>query len=116
MSLIEIIIVIVFIGVALSALLNSFNVGISSSVGSEYLSVSAQLANYKMEEIKSDKAAHGYDYLDEANYPQETGPQNFTGYARTVTITAYTDYKEVQVTVSHDGTQEVSLTAQFANY
>lgn len=116
MSLIEIIVVIVFIGVALSALLNSFNVGVSSSVGSEYLSVAAQLANYKMEEIKSDKAAHGYNYLDETNYPQETDPQNFAGYVRTVSITAYSAYKEVQVTVSHNGVQEVSLTAQFANY
>jgi hypothetical protein len=47
-SFVELIMVIVFISIALVAILNTYNVGLTSSVGSEHLSLAAQLAEYKI--------------------------------------------------------------------
>lgn len=115
-SFIELIIVVVFIAIALVAILNTFNVGITSSVDSEHLSLAAQLAEYKMEQVKSDKARQGYNFLIESNYPNEIDPENFTGYSRTVSINTFAEHKEVTVTVFKDGDEKISLKAIFTNY
>ena len=115
-SFVELIIVVVFISIALVAILNTYNVGITSSVGSEHLSLAAQLAEYKMEQIKSDKARQGYDFVVGANYPAETDPQNFTDFSRTVSITTYSEYKEITVTVFKNGETQISLKAILTNY
>jgi type II secretory pathway pseudopilin PulG len=115
-SFVELIMVIVFISIALVAILNTYNVGLTSSVGSEHLSLAAQLAEYKMEQIKSDKARQGYDFVIESNYPAETDPQNFTDYSRTVSITTYSEYKEVTVTIAKNGETQITLQAIFTNY
>ena len=95
-SFIELIVVMVFISIALAALLNVFSVSITSSVGSEYLSLSVQLAEFKMEQIRSDKASFGYNYLRTSKYPTETNPESYSGYTRAVSISTYSDHKKVQ--------------------
>ncbi len=115
-SYIEVIIVMVFISIALVTLLNSFTIGVTSSVNSEYLSVAAQIAEFGMEQIKSDKAAHGFNYLISSNYPQDTNPEYFTGFTRSVYIITYTDSKVIRVTVSQNEIEEVVLVSIFTNY
>lgn len=115
-SYIEVIIVMVFISIALVTLLNSFTIGVTSSVNSEYLSVAAQLAEYEMEQIKSDKAAHGYNYLVSSNYPQISNPENFSGFTRSVYIIEYSDSKVIKVTVAQNDIEEVVLYSVFTNY
>ena len=115
-TLTELIIVLVFVGVALTSILLSFRTGLRTSVDSELLSLSAQLAEAKMEQIKSDKASFGYGYLTQQNYPPETDADGYSGYTRTVSITEYSGYKKVTVTVTHSGSPDVQLVTIFANY
>jgi len=115
-SITEMIITIIFIGVALVSLLNTFNVGLRSASDSESISLSTQLAEAKMERIKSDKASFGFSQLIQQNYLQEENPDGYEGYSRTITITNFTNYKKVEVTVSHSKFPSVSLITLFANY
>jgi len=116
LSFVELIVVIVFISIALASLLNVFSVSLTSSVGSEHLSLSVQLAEYKMEQVRSDKASFGYNYLRASNYPTENSPENYSGYTRSVLITTYSDYKKVEVSITKEGINDVSLVALFTNY
>lgn len=116
LMLFELIIVIIFTSIALTALLNSFTVSITSSVDSETLTIAGELANAKMEQIRSDKDGRGYLFIIQSNYPQEIDPEGYTNFTRTVSITAHTDYKVVQVTVSHPQIPNVNLITILANY
>jgi hypothetical protein len=69
-----------------------------------------------LEQIKSDKARQGYDFVVESNYSAETDPQNFTDYSRTVSVTTYSEYKEITVTVLKNGETQISLKAILTNY
>ncbi|MCD6167572.1 hypothetical protein DRQ11_07015 [candidate division KSB1 bacterium] len=115
-SLVELVFVIVFISIALTAILNTFSTSVSSSVDSEYVSLAVQLAEGKMEQIKSDKAGKGYSYLVAGNYPSENNPDGYSGFSRTVNITTYTNYKVVTVTVTHSDVPTVTLETIFTNY
>jgi len=115
-TLTELIIVIIFLGIALTSILLSFRTGLRSTADSGSLNLAAQLAEAKMEQIKSDKAAYGYDYLVSQNYPEESDADGFSGYVRTVTITDYSDYKKVEVQVTHGNSTPVKLVTLFANY
>ena len=115
-SLVELILVIVFVSVALTAILNTFTTSVSSSVDSEYISLAVQLAEGEMEQIKSDKSGKGYSYIIASNYPTETNPDGYAGFTRAVNITTYTDYKVVTVTVSHADVPTITLETIFTNY
>lgn len=115
-SLTEMIVTIVFIGVVLIALLNTFNMGLRSAADSSSMSMSTQLAETKMERIKSDKASFGLNYLIQSNYLQEDNPDGCTGYTRTVSITNYEHYKKVEVTVTHTSYPSITLSTIFSNY
>ena len=115
-TLTELVIVVFFLSIALTSILLSFRTGLRSAADSGSLNLAAQLAEAKMEQIKSDKASFGYDHLVPQNYPEETDPDGFAGYVRTVTITDYTDYKKVEVTVTHENFPPVKLVTLFANY
>ena len=115
-SLTEMIVTVVFIGVVLIALLNTFNVGLRSAADSSSMSMSTQLAETKMEQIKSDKTSFGLNYLIPSNYPQEVNADGLSGYTRSVTITDYVNYKKVEVTVTHSEFPNIMLSTLFSNY
>ncbi len=115
-TLTELLITVVFVGVALVGLLNTYNVGLRSASDSESISMATQIAEKKMEIIKSDKAAFGYSYLISNNYPQEENPDNYSGYTRRVIITTFANYKKTKVVVSHNSFPDVSLVTIFTNY
>ena len=115
-SLTEMIVTVVFISVALIALLNTFNVGLRSAADSNSMSLSTQIAETKMERIKSDKASFGLSYLIHSNYLQEDNPDGCSGYTRTVTITNYENYKKIEVAVTHNSFPSITLVTLFSNY
>lgn len=115
-TLTELMITVIFIGVAMVGILNTYNVGLRSASDSESISIAAQIAEKKMEMIKSDKAAFGYSYIISNNYPQEENPDNYSGYTRRVIITTFANYKKTKVVVSHDKFPDVSLVTIFTNY
>ena len=116
LTLIELVIVTLFTSIALAALLNSFTVSITSSTDSETLTIAGELANAKLEQIRSDKDGKGYPFIIQSNYPQEINPEGYTNFTRAVSITAHTNYKTVQVTVSNPQIPDVTLTTILANY
>ncbi|NOY77762.1 MAG: type II secretion system protein [Calditrichaeota bacterium] len=116
LTLIELVMVIIFVSIALTALLNSFNVSITKSTDSESLTIAVQLAEEKLEEIRSDKDGRGYVYIVSDNYPQEVAPDGYANFTRTVSITDHTDYKTVSVTITHPDIPDVTLATILANY
>jgi type II secretory pathway pseudopilin PulG len=116
LGLLEIILVISILTVGMLTIMRSFRTGIKSSVGSETLSLATQLAEEKMEEIKSDKESSGFSFLHNSAYPGETDPEGFIGFIRSVQISNVSDYKLVQVTVTHQDVPNVVLTTVYENY
>ena len=116
LTLIELIVVIFFTSIALTALLNSFNVSITKSTGSEALTIAVELAQEKLEEIRSDKDGQGYPFIISDNYPQEDAPDGYTNFTRSVSIMSHTDYKTVYVTVTNPKIPNVKLATILANY
>ncbi len=114
--MVELIVTLIFVGIALTALLGSFSTSVCKSTDSEALTLAVELAEAKLEQIQSDKSGRGYPYISEENYPEETDPDGYAGYVRKVSITPQTDYKEITVTVTHPNMEEVSLSTILANY
>lgn len=115
-SLIETVMVMVFLGVAFVAALNVMSTGVSQSVDSELMTKAVALAEEKMEKIVGDKSSRGYGYLIAANYPVESNPNGMTGFTRTVTITTYSTYKSIRVVVSNSKIAPMRLTTLVTNY
>ncbi|RMF61949.1 MAG: hypothetical protein D6743_12840 [Calditrichaeota bacterium] len=115
-TLIEIVLVIVFLSVALLATMNMMSSSVSGSFDMELSSTAANLANEKMERIFADKRSRGYGYIVENNYPVETDPDGFSGFTRSVTIITQSTYKEVRVTVSHPQIHDCVLVSFLTNY
>jgi prepilin-type N-terminal cleavage/methylation domain-containing protein len=115
-SLIELIIVMVFLGVVLVATMRMMTNSIASSVDVEFLRTAANLANEKMEQIFADKRSRGFSYIDEDNYPPETNPSGAQGFARSVEITTDASVKKVKVTISHISMPGFVLTAWLTKY
>jgi type II secretory pathway pseudopilin PulG len=115
-SLIEIILVIIFLGIALVATMDLMSSGMVNRVENEILTTAVNLANEKLEEIYGDKNNKGYDYINESNYPDEVSPDGFVGYNRYVIITDQTTYKEVEVRVTHPNIEDCSLIVYLTNY
>ena len=116
LTMVELIITVIFIGIALTALLSSFSTSVVKSTDSETLTLAVELAEAKLEQIESDKSGRGYPYLVNENYPEETDPDGYEGYTRSVNIVEYQDYKEITVTVTHPDMQTVSISTILANY
>lgn len=113
---IELILVIAILTIGLLTVMSSFRTGIKSSVGSETQSIAVQLAEEKMEEIKSDKESSGFSSLDGNDYSNEIDPGGFVGFTRSVSITSVSDYKLVTVTVIHQDIPDIELTTVYENY
>jgi len=131
-TLIGLTMTIVIIGVILPAIYAALVNPILNS-GFEYNQTKAlALAQEKMEEIFSAKASSsillGYDYITEANYPDESSISGFPGFTRSVSVTelvgndlstvsAGSGFKRVIVNVTWDnGGSSVSLTNILGDY
>lgn len=115
-SLIELVMVTVFLGVAIAATLTMMTAGISKSFDTENLSLASMLAEQKLEEIRGDKNGRGYHFVDNESYVTESNAGGYSGYTRTVLITTYQTYKEISVTVSHSNQPSFTLVTQLTNY
>jgi type II secretory pathway pseudopilin PulG len=115
-TLIELLLVIIFLGIALVAIMDMMSSSMLSSVKSQILITATNLANEKMEQIIADKNNKGYNFIVASNYPDEINANGQQGYNRYVTITDYSTYKEVQVRVTHANIEDLILTTLIANY
>ena len=115
-SLVELIMVIIFIGVAFVATMGMMSGSMQKSAQSEVLTQAIFLAEQKMEAIRGDKNSLGYHYLVNDNYPPEQDADGYVGYTRMVSIQDFGSYKEIKVTVTYPGIKPVTLITQMANY
>lgn len=115
-TLIEMIMVTVFLGVAIVATMNMMSTGVTDTIKIELLNTATNLANEKLEAIFTDKKSKGYGYIQQNNYPTETNPNGHTGFSRYVTIFDQTTYKEVIVRVTHHQIEDCTLVARLTNY
>lgn len=115
-TLIELLLVIVFLGIALVAIMDMMSSSMLSSVKSQILITATNLANEKMEQIIADKNNKGYNFIVASNYSDEINANGQQGYNRYVTITDYSTYKEVQVRITHANIEDLILTTLIANY
>ncbi|MCA9730962.1 hypothetical protein KC799_02460 [candidate division KSB1 bacterium] len=115
-SLIELIFVTIFLGIALTATLSMVSTGVTQSMDSEALSLATTLAEQKMEEIRGDKNGRGYFYITNENYLSESNAGGYSGYTRTTSITTYSTYKQVVVTVTKQNVPSMSLVTYLTNY
>lgn len=121
LTLIEIVLIIVILGIIGSGILLYF-AGIKGSASPVLTIQAIELAQEKMEKIISDKKANGFSYIDNTNYPQENPVSGFANFNRTVDVcyvsegdlndtsncATATDWKRAKVTVSWGG-GEVNL-------
>ena len=115
-TLIEVVMVVVFVGIALVATLEMTSNSVAGSFKIETLNTAANLANAKMELIFADKKSKGYSYIKEQNYPDETNPDGHAGFGRSVIIVDNGTNKEVTVKVSHTDIEDCNLVAYLTNY
>ncbi|MFQ5706878.1 MAG: Tfp pilus assembly protein FimT/FimU [bacterium] len=115
-SLIEMVLVIIFLGVALISTMEMMSSGLVHNLDNEVLTTAINLANDKMETIFADKNGKGFGYIDESNYAAETNANGYRGFSRYVTVTDQATYKEVKVRVTHPNIEDCILTAYLANY
>ncbi len=115
-TLIELALVIVFLGVALLASMNLMSGALSKSMKTELQLTAADLANEKMELIFSDKNTKGYGYVAQGRYVLETDVNGKLGFTRQVAVIELADSKKVEVRISHSGIADFVLVAYLANY
>lgn len=106
-SIIEVITVILFIGMALPSLVLFFSHAVVASAEEEIQSKALMLCEQKMEEILADKMSpsRGYSWITTPNrYASETISGGFTRTVAVVTtgkIYNSVSYAEITITVSH---------------
>ena len=122
-TLIEVVLILVIVGVAILPLSLLFAQASIRSGEARDATVSAQLAQAKMEEIAADKSspARGFDYLDLANYPPENPVASFPRFRRSVLVSADSTFdgvrfRAVSVTVSTSTIPPVTLTTWFTGH
>lgn len=115
-TLIEIIMVMIFLSVALLATMNMISGSLSKSLDMEIIATANNLANEKMEEIFKDKRTKGYGFITANNYPPETNPGGYKGFSRSVTVITNSTNKQVTVKVTHEGINDFVLTSFLTNY
>ena len=96
LSLIEVVLAIVILGLAVPPLMFAMVAGIQQQEAVLVQQDLSQLASERMWAIFADHAnpTRGYDYIVNAAYPNETTPRGLTGYTRQTTIkeVSATDY------------------------
>ncbi len=115
-TLIEIILVMIFLSVALLATMNMISTSLSKSFDMDIISTANNLANEQMEKIFTDKKSKGYGYVVSENYPPETNAGGFQGFNRYVTIITYSTNKKIVVTVTHASIDDFILISYLTNY
>ncbi|MCI0650602.1 MAG: hypothetical protein L0Z55_01825 [Planctomycetes bacterium] len=120
---------IVILAIALPPLLFAFSEGARDAVLAEKQTISAFLAQQKLEEIVADRhaAGRGYGYLASANYAAESPVAGFASFSRSVsfsevqaadlaTAQSGSGYKKAVVTVDYTGpTGSYVLTCVFCD-
>jgi type II secretory pathway pseudopilin PulG len=88
LSLIEVVLAIVILGLAVPPLMFAMSAGIQQYEATLIQQDLSQLAAERMWEIFADHAdpTRGYDYIADAAYPDEPAPRGLTGYTRQTTI------------------------------
>lgn len=88
LSLVEVVIAIVILGLAVPPLMFQMAAGIQQQESALVQQDLTQLASERMWEVFADHAnpTRGYDYIEDSAYPDETAPRGLTGYARQTTI------------------------------
>jgi len=115
-TLIEIILVMVFLTVALLATMNMIATSLSKSFDMETIATAHNLANEKMEQIFMHKKSKGYGFIEPDNYPAEINVNGLTGFNRYVTITTNSTNKEIVVRVTHPDINDFVITSYLTNY
>ena len=115
-SLIELILVIVFLGIAVLSSMNLMSQSLSGSIKGEMSLTAVDLANEKMELIFSDKNTKGYGYVSQGRYGIETDVNGKAGFNRSVTVTELATSKKVEVLIQHASLDDYVLVAYLANY
>ncbi len=115
-SLVELIFVIIFLGIALASTLTMVSTSVTQSMDSETLSLASMLAEQKMEEIRGDKNGRGYFYITSQNYENEANAGGYSGFTRSTTVTTYQNYKKVEVVVAKENIPSVMLVTYLTNY
>jgi type II secretory pathway pseudopilin PulG len=88
LSLVEVVIAIVILGLAVPPLLFQMAAGIQQQEATLVQQDLTQLASERMWEIFADHAnpTRGYTYIEDSAYPDETAPRGLDGYTRHTTI------------------------------
>jgi type II secretory pathway pseudopilin PulG len=121
LTLVEMVMVIVVLGIAIPSLMSLVGKSVESSIDSENLSKAVFFAQQKIEQIKADKAnaSRGYDYVTtNGQYGSDTPA---AGFSRSVLVTTGSShngvaYALVAVTVSHEGMQPITLKTWLVDY
>lgn len=117
-TLIEVILVIVFLGVGFIVTLGAMSSGLQKSVDAELVVTAMALAEEKMEQIRNDKVTFGYQYILNSNFPPESKLGQHAKFSRSVDVVTFVvaGYKNVTVKVSRANMPDVELTTSFADY
>ncbi len=88
LSLIEVVIAIIVLGLAVPPLLFQITAGVQQQEAALVQQTMTQLASERMREVFTDHAnpTRGYSYIVAAAYPDETAPRGLDGYTRGVEI------------------------------
>jgi len=88
LSLVEVVMAIVILGLAVPPLLFQLSVGAEQQGAVLIQQNLTQLAGERLWEVFADHAdpTRGYGYIVSASYPMETAPRGLAGYARQTTI------------------------------
>lgn len=121
-TLVELVMVIVVAVVAMYPLVALYVGATRDSIQPELGTQAVFLAQERIEEILGDfhAPARGFDYVVDANYPDEATIARFPGFSRSVTVSADSTYdgvtfKQVSVAVSHPAIGAVSLDTWVTN-
>jgi prepilin-type N-terminal cleavage/methylation domain-containing protein len=129
-TLIELLVVLVVLAVGLVTLLLVLRNAHVNNAASHFITVAAELAEGRMEDIIADREGEGFGYITDSNYPAENPVNGFGSYKREVDIYyvdtddldspsgSATNYKRVEVTVAsrQDASQRISLVTVVSDY
>lgn len=127
-SLIELVMVIVILAIAGTAVLSQFAAIGPGLLNNEDIQTAAQLAQERAEEILAERRINGYSaaVLDALDGTNDTLPAQFSDYTRSITVADYGatpsaqcpsgDCRDVSITVSAGGTTLAEVEFMVANY
>lgn len=125
-TMIEMIISLVILSISVIGILQVFGAGLAPRNAPLPVEITTanQLAQEGIERVLADRknSNRGFGWITSSNYPIETLTGAFIGYIRSYAISAWpgnTDmnlYKQVTVSISHNGTPSAGVTTLVANY